>query len=162
MKLILLIVISSSLILGMEILKRKFSLSVALTRRAIHISTATVATIEPLFVTKQQLIFVCILFAGVLFAGRKHHLFSAIQSVERHTFGEIYLPLGVVVTALIFLPQNLEAFQFGIFVMAFSDALGGLIGEKFGKHSFIILGNKKTLEGSVVFFGCSLILTYLF
>ena len=162
MKLILLIVISSSLILGMEILKRKFSLSVVLTRRAIHISTATVAAIAPLFVTKQQLIFVCILFAGVLFAGRKHRLFSAIQSVERHTFGEIFLPLGVAVTAFFFLPDSILAFQFGILIMGVSDAIGGLVGERFGKHIFMILGNKKSLEGSLVFFGCSLILTYLF
>lgn len=162
MKLILLIVISSSLILGMEILKRKFSLSVALTRRVIHISTAVVAATAPLFVTKQQLIFVCILFAGVLFAGRKHRLFSAIQSVERHTFGEIFLPLGIVATAFFFLPRDMLAFQFGVFIMGISDAIGGLVGERFGKRIFMIFGNKKSLEGSLAFFGCSLILTYLF
>jgi len=162
MKLTLLILTSASFILGTEFLKRKFSLPSAFTRRAIHIGTAIVAGVAPIFVTKEEIFWVSIIFALVLFIGRIYNLFSAIHSVERHTFGEIYLPLGVAVTALFFLPQNVQAFQFGIFIMGISDAIGGLVGEKFGKHPLSIFGNKKTVEGSLAFFVVSLVLTAIF
>lgn len=162
MKLTLLILTSASFILGAEFLKRKFSLSSTFTRRAIHIGTAIVAGVAPIFVTKGEIFWVSIIFALVLFIGRTYHLFSAIHSVERCTFGEVYLPLGVAITALFFLPQNVQAFQFGIFIMGISDAIGGLVGEKFGKHPLSILGNKKTVEGSLAFFVVSLVLTAIF
>ena len=162
MKLTLLILTSASFILGAEFLKRRFSLPVTFTRRAIHIGTAVVAGIAPIFVTKGEIFWVSIIFAAVLFIGRIYHLFSAIHSVERRTFGEIYLPLGVALTALFFLPQNVQAFQFGVFIMGISDALGGLVGEKFGKHSLNIFGNKKTIEGSLAFFVISLVVTAIF
>jgi phytol kinase len=162
MKFTLLIIISSTVIFGIEFLKRRFRLSTNITRRSTHIGTATVAGLAPLFVTQNEIILACIIFAIVLFFGRRYNIFSAIHSVERKTFGEICLPLGVAVTALLFLPQNLHAFQFGVFVMAFSDALAGLLGEKFGKRNFIIFGNKKTLEGSLTFFVCTLLLTLIF
>lgn len=162
MKLTLLILTSASFILGAEFLKRKFSLPSAFTRRAIHIGTAIVAGVAPIFVTKGEIFWVSIIFALVLFIGRTYHLFSAIHSVERRTFGEVYLPLGVAITALFFLPQNVQAFQFGIFIMGISDAIGGLVGEKFGKHPLSIFGNKKTVEGSLAFFVVSLVLTAIF
>ena len=162
MKLALLILTSASFILGTEFLKRKFSLPSAFTRRAIHIGTAIVAGVAPIFVTREEIFWVSIIFALVLFIGRIYNLFSAIHSVERHTFGEIYLPLGVAVTALFFLPQNVQAFQFGIFIMGISDAIGGLVGEKFCKRVLNIFGNKKTMEGSLAFFVTSLVLTTIF
>jgi len=162
MKVALIILSSSVIIAGVEILKRKYSLPTFLTRRITHIGTAIVAGIAPLFVTRNELVIVCMIFAVVLLLGRRSGLFSAIHSVERHTFGEVYLPLGVAATALLFLPQNLLAFQFGIFIMGISDALAGLVGEVFGKHSVTIFGNRKTLEGSVAFFISSLLLTILF
>ncbi len=162
MKLGLLILVSSLFILGTELLKRKFSLPVAFTRRVIHVGTAIVAGVAPLFATREQIILVSIIFTIVLFFGRIYHLFLAIHSVERHTFGEIFLPLGVVVTAFFFLPHNILAFQFGIFVMGISDGFAGLIGEGFGKNYFKLLNSRKSVEGTCTFFATSLILTFLF
>lgn len=162
MKLILLILTSCALILGTEVMKRKFSIPTALTRRLIHLGTAIVAGISPLFVTQEEIIFVSIIFAAVLLVGRRYDIFSAIHSVERNTFGEVFLPLGVALSALLFLPHSMGAFQFGVFVMGISDALAGLAGEKFGRHHIKFLSNKKSFEGSLVFFLSSLILTFLF
>ena len=124
--------------------------------------TAIVAGVAPIFVTKEEIIFVSIVFVIVILLERPFRIFSAIHSVGRASFGEIYLPLGVIVTALMFLPHEMRAFQFGIFIMGISDALAGIAGEKFGKHYIQFWGNKKSLEGSSVFFVSSLILTFLF
>ncbi len=162
MEIALLIITSTIFIVGTEVLKRKFALPTAYTRRFIHIGTAAVAGFAPLFVTRDQLIIVCIFFIVLLLLGRSYTLFSAIHGVDRKSFGDIYLPLGVILSALIFLPQYIHIFQFGIFIMGISDAVAGFVGEKFDKHNIEVYGNKKSIEGSVAFFVCSLILTLVF
>jgi phytol kinase len=162
MILLLLITTSAVFIGAAEVLKRKFALPTAFTRRAAHIGTATVAGIAPLYVGKIEIIIVSLLFAVAFYIGRQYRVFSAVHSVERRTFGEIYLPLGVVTTAFLFLPQYVTAFQYGIFIMGVSDAVAGFVGEKFGKHHYFILKNKKSIEGSFAFLIASVGLTYVF
>ncbi len=162
MWLILLALTSAILIVGVETVKRRFSLPTALTRRVIHAGTSIVATIAPLFISREEIIVVSIVFAAALLAGHRSRFFSAIHAVTRSTFGEVYLPLGVAIAALIFLPDNRSAFQFGVLVMGIADPLAGLIGEQFGTRRNQLLNNSKSLEGSLAFFISSLILTLLF
>jgi len=162
MELALIILVSSALIAVAEVLKRKFSLPTMFTRRFAHVTTAIVACIAPFFITRTEIVVVSIMFAVVLQLGRRYNIFSAIHTVERRTYGDIFLPLGVAGAALLFLPDNVQAFQFGVLVMGISDAMAGLIGEKYGKHTIRFFGNVKSLEGSAVFFVCTLILVLLF
>jgi len=152
----------SVIIVGIELLKRRYSLPTSITRRATHIGTSMVVVVMPLFISANQIITIGLVFAVILFVGRRYDVFSAIHGVERRTYGEVYLPLGVAITAYYFLPDSLASFQFGVFIMGISDALGGLIGERFGKHNIKLFGNKKSLEGSVIFFVSSLVITILF
>lgn len=151
MELALIILASASLIAVAELLKRKLALSTAFTRKFAHVTTALVACVAPLFVTRVEIIIVSLIFAVALFCGRWSRLFSAIHSVDRKTFGDVFLPLGVAGAAFFFLPHDIHAFQFGILVMGVSDALAGFVGERFGKHSVEIFGNKKSMEGSAAF-----------
>ena len=67
-----------------------------------------------------------------------------------------------MVAAIFFLPENIIAFQFGIFVLGFSDALANILGDLLGRHRIKILGGYKSLEGSLVFFITTLILLMIF
>jgi phytol kinase len=98
----------------------------------------------------------------LLFFTRNKNTFSSIHSVERKTFGEIFLPMGVIICALIFLPDKAVQFQFGILIMGISDALASIVGGKYGKHGFKIFGHKKSLEGSGAFLISSLIIVFFF
>ena len=142
MQLIFLILTSCALIASVEVFKRRFSIPTFYTRRVIHMGTAVVAGIAPWFVTKDELVIVSIIFAVFLLAVHFSSLLSAIHDVERKTFGDVYLPLSVALSAQLFLPDHLTAFQFGIFVMGISDPLAGIIGERFGKHHFVFFNNK--------------------
>jgi len=82
--------------------------------------------------------------------------------VERKTFGEVFLPLGVILCATFFVPKNILAFQFGILIMGISDALASLFGERFGKHIIKVFGHKKSIEGSLAFFISSVIIVLFF
>lgn len=162
MNLLFFILISCGLIGVVEIAKRKFSLSTNVSRRVTHIGAALIATISPLFLNQPIIVIACLFFAGLVLVSRKTTLLSSIHDVERKSFGDVFLPLGEALSAIVFLPHNIAAFQFGVLVMGISDAFAGLGGEKFGKHKVHFLGNAKSLEGSAIFFICTLILALLF
>jgi phytol kinase len=128
----------------------------------VHLSAGAINIAAPLFVTAQAIIIVNLLFAGLLLLSKKTTYFSAIQSVKRQSHGDIYLPLGIALAAAILLPKNIAAFQFGVAIMGFSDALAGLVGEQYGKHPINILRTTKSLEGSATFFVSSLVITFFF
>ena len=162
MKIAIFIIISGLLLGLVEILKRKLSLSTSVTRRMSHIGATIIAAASPLFISKTIIVVACFSFAITVFFLRKTKLLSSIHDVERTSYGDVFLPIGEAITAMLFLPTNILAFQFGVLIMGISDALAGLIGEKFGKHHIQFLNNKKSLEGSLVFFVTSLILTFFF
>jgi len=160
--LILFIVLILFFIILIEIVSRKYSISSSVSRKLSHISGALAVSVMPIFLSRSEVIIVGMFFAMLLFSTRRTNIFSSIHSVQRRTFGEIFLPLGVVSCALLFLPENKMAFQFGILIMGISDALASLIGERFGKHIIRIFGQKKTIEGSVAFFISSIIIACFF
>lgn len=162
MGLIVLTLAASALIGSVEIAKRKFLLDTNITRRITHIGAALIAAASPYFVSRWTLIFVCLFFSVVMLLGRRSAWFSSIHNVDRRSFGDVYLPLGEAVAAFMFLPYDVGAFQFGVLVMGISDAAAGLIGERYGRHNIRFFGGTKSIEGSLAFFICTLILAVLF
>lgn len=162
MNLIIFLFISTTFLLTVEITKRKLLLSSSITRRVGHIGAALIATVSPLFISKNLIIIACLGFAVVMLISRKFSIFTSIHRIRRNTFGEVFLPLGEAFSAAIFLPHAVLAFQYGVLVMGLSDAFAGIVGEKYGKHKINIFGNRKSLEGSIVFFLTTILLTFIF
>ena len=162
MNLIFFLLISCALIGGVEVTKRTFSLSSNITRRITHIGAALIAAAAPLFLSKIFIVTACLLFAVVMFFARRMPFLSSIHSIERRSLGDVFLPLGEAISALIFLPHSVTAFQYGVLVMGISDALAGLIGERYGKHTVRLFGNRRSLEGSATFLISTLIITAFF
>ncbi len=158
----LFLLVSVAFIASVELVKRRAQISSDFTRRVTHIGAAFIAAAAPLFINQQAIIIACLFFAGTLLLARRSDMFSSIHDVKRTTFGDVYLPLGEAISAAIFLPHAVLAFQFGVLVMGISDALAGLVGEKFGRHKVTFFDNTKSLEGATVFFVSTLILALLF
>lgn len=161
MNLIIFLSASTVFLLGVELTKRKLSLSPNYTRRVSHTGAALIAAVSPYFIDKKIIVFACLGFALVMFLSRKASFFSSIHAVKRNTFGEVFLPLGEAFSAAIFLPQAIIAFQYGILVTGLSDAFAGFVGEKYGRHEINIFNNKKSLEGSLAFFLTTIFITFL-
>ena len=162
LNLIIFILASSFLIVGNEFIKRRFSLPVYITRKMAHFGGAFIAFLSPLFLSQKEVILISIIFGVVLFLTRRTKLFSSIHAVNRDTLGEVFLPIGVLLCALFFLPQDIKSFQFGILIMGLSDGLAGLIGEGFGKRYVKLFNSRKSVEGAAVFLLSSLLLTFIF
>ena len=76
-------------------------------------------------------------------------LIKSIENVDRKSFGTI--AYGISITSLIFLfwSNNPSAATAGALVMAFGDGLAGLIGRNIDSSQWIILGQRKSLIGTL-------------
>ena len=156
------LVIATLFLVTVEICKRKLNLSSSITRRISHIGASLIACFSPFFLNSHLIVIICLAFAVFMFISRRISLFTSIHKVERKTLGEVFLPLGEAFAAVIFLPQMLHSFIYGILVMGLSDAMAGFIGEKFGKHKIPFLAVNKTVEGAITFFMITVLITYFF
>jgi len=156
------IIASFALLSIVEVFKRKSKISNDLARRLAHIGAGLINIAAPFFVSHLAIIVVNVAFAGLLLASRNTDYFSSIQTTKRRTYGDVYFPLGIIAAAVILLPENVAAFQYGVAIMGVSDALAGLVGERWGKKTVSILGTPKTLAGALVFYVSSLVITLLF
>jgi len=143
-----------------EVCIKWLQLNSDLTRKIAHIISGIITFFTPFYLTKWEIFSIGIIFSLLLILTKRFKLIPSIHSVQRKTLGEIYFPLSIAISALLFLPSDVIAFQFGILILGISDAVAALVGVPFGKHSYKILGNKKSLEGSLVFFitACLIIL----
>jgi phytol kinase len=85
----------------------------------------------------------------IFVVGRRFRSLAPLYRVSRVSTGEIYFAVGVVVTALLFLPSHAVSFVVGMLVLAIADPLAALIGTKYGSHMYRAWGDKKTVEGSM-------------
>ena len=147
---------------SLEVLKRKKILSSDMTRRIIHIGAAIIAYTFPLYLNLSQVLIMCFIILAMMVFSKHTSLLSHIHKVSRRTWGEIFYPLGMMVAAISFLPNNIDYFRIVILVLGISDLCANIIGTYWGSRSFDIFKCKKTIEGATAFFVSSLIILLIF
>ena len=92
----------------------------------------------------------------------KFPLLPGINSVGRKSLGTFFyaISIGVLVACFWYLKQPYYA-ALGILIMAWGDGLAALIGRRFGKHKYNVLGGQKSLEGSLTMTVVSFIISIL-
>ncbi len=162
MNVALFILLPTVLLVCVELLKRVYGISSDVLRKVAHVGAGAINIAAPLYISVDTLILLNILFLTLLLLGRNIGYCTAIQSVKRPTFGDVYFPLGIITAAIVLLPEQQTAFQYGVAIMGFSDAFAGLVGERWGRRPITILRNQKTLIGAAAFFVTSVGITLAF
>jgi dolichol kinase len=162
MKLIIVISIFFILFGVVEILQRWTKTKHELTRKIAHIFSGIIIFFLPNFLTAYEIVSLAIVFSILLGISKYFGLLSSIHKVDRKTLGEVYFPLGIGISAFLFLPSHVLAFQFGVLILTFADSFAGIIGESFGKHKIAFLTNKKSLEGTFAFFITTFLIIFFF
>jgi len=90
--------------------------------------------------------FLFIFFASIRIAG----IHTQLHTISQVSYGELFFPLGI--GSALFFAEQVEVFQTAMYVLAFSDSVAALIGKRYGKHFFTILGEKRSFEGSMACF----------
>jgi len=132
-------------------------------RKLVHKFVGVLFALAPFFISPREVVLAAVIFSVfailMYWVPKVAHL---AQMSDRHTFGAVWHTLGIALTAYVFLPEEVMAYVFGIMVLTFSDSAAALIGKRFGRAQFRVLGYVKSIEGSLAFFVVTAFLFYVF
>lgn len=140
-----------------EILQHRYDYHPEITRKFIHISVATFAVFWPLFMTWGGIMLMSVLlFCGVL-VSKRISFFHSIHDVHRLTWGEIFFPVSIGLSALLSSGANSTwIFAAAMLHLGLADGLAAVAGTLFGRHHrYKVFGHTKSRVGTITFWFCS-------
>ncbi len=88
-------------------------------------------------------------------------ILPSINSVGRRSFGTFFYAISIGVLIAWFWPQHLPQYTaIGILIMAWGDGMAAIMGQRFGQHTYQVLGITKSWEGSLAMAGASFLVTW--
>lgn len=140
-----------------EILWRLKILESEHSRKLVHILVGTFAATWAFYLDISQILLLSAAMFLVVLVSRLLGIFSAIHSVKRKTWGELFFPLGIALCAL--LADSPWVFMAAILHVSIADGLAAIIGRRYIRsHGYKVLGQQKTWVGSLAFFNTSLLI----
>lgn len=130
-----------------EVWKRRVDVRPELPRKLVHTGSGLLAAALPYFLSYREIIGLTAGFVLVMAVSRGAHVFTAVHSAERDSYGELFFPLGVGVLATMH-PQH-WVFAYAVLVLALADTAAAAVGMRFpfGRYPF----GGKSLTGTLAF-----------
>lgn len=137
-----------------EILYHKMKVKVEYTRKFVHLFTGIIALLFPLYIKQPlDLILLCTVFAVLLVLAIKVNILQSVNAIERKSRGSVLYPIIVIICYLFqYYRDTYMYFFIPVLVLAISDPLAAIIGKKRPWKPYNILGDTKTMAGSLSFF----------
>ena len=124
-------------------------------RKFLHIMTGNIAFLLPVFVTKEVMAFLAagpfILFTFLMSPYTPIKKIRGKTSAAGHGMGLVYYSITWTILAYLFF-DNMVVIAIGILSMSYGDGLASVIGIKFGKKKYKVLGDEKSYAGSFAMF----------
>ena len=124
-------------------------------RKFLHIMTGNIAFLLPVFVTKEVMAFLAagpfILFTFLMSPYTPIKKIRGKTSAAGHGMGLVYYSITWTILAYLFF-DNMVVIAIGILSMSYGDGLASVIGIKFGKKKYKVLGDEKSYVGSFAMF----------
>jgi len=122
-------------------------------RKFVHITVGSFVAFWPFFLTWNQIRLLSLGFLVVVIVSKYLHLFRAIHSVQRPTYGEVFFAL--VVGLLTFVTHSKAIYAASLLQMSVADGMAAVVGVEYGfkRHSgrYKIFGHNKTIIGTLTF-----------
>jgi phytol kinase len=126
-------------------------------RKFLHITAGSFIAFWPWLISWDAIKFIGLMMLAVTLANRYIGLFNYRGRVGRASEGDIFLALSIFL--LPFTTDIKVFFAVAILEVALADGLAAVGGIKYGKNwTYKILGHKKTIIGSMVFWIASLVI----
>lgn len=148
------------IILGSEFWWRKNQAHGEFSRKFIHITVGSFVAFWPFYLDWNQIQFLSVAFLIVVGFSKYLNVFQAIHSVQRPTLGELYFALAVGIVP--FITHDKWIFMAAILQMGLADGMAAVIGERWGKQSYLVFGSRKSLAGSLTFYIFSLAILVMY
>jgi dolichol kinase len=124
-------------------------------RKVLHIMVGNIAFLLPVFATKEIMAFVAagpfILFTFLMSPYTPLKSIKGRTSSAGHSMGLVYYAITWTVLAYLFF-DNMVVIAIGILAMSYGDGFASLVGMKYGKHIYNIVGDKKSFIGTFAMF----------
>lgn len=144
-----------------EGLRRWRGYSSQFTRKVIHIGVGMLSWVVPfLFDSPWLFVAACGGFMVLNFLDWRYGFFKAMMSGDASNLGTVYFPLAAAVVTILFW-NNPPLLVGALMPLTWGDGMAPVIGGWVGRHSYTVLGHRRTLEGSTGFFLFCLLFTWL-
>ena len=135
-----------------------------ISRKFLHIMVGNVAFLLPIFVTREIMAFVAAApFILLTFLMSPHTPIKSLRgktSAAGHGMGLVYYSITWTILAYLFF-DNMVVIAIGILAMSYGDGFASIIGMKYGKKKYTILGDQKSYLGSFAMFIFTFITTVI-
>lgn len=133
-----------------------------ISRKILHIMVGNIAFLLPVFVTREVMAFIAAApFILLTFLMSPYTPIKSIRgrtSAAGHSMGLVYYSITWTILAYLFF-DNMVIIAIGIFSMSYGDGFASLIGVKYGKHRYNIVGDEKSFVGTFSMFLFTFIMT---
>lgn len=144
-----------------ELWRRRFQPPVEWTRKAVHFACGLVALGFPLlFGSPWTVLALGALSALMMLATRRAGLMGSVHGVERSSRGDVYYPLAIVLLFLLARDRPV-LYAVSLLTLVVGDALAAVLGQRYGRATYLVEGGRRSWEGSAVFFLASFLLVHL-
>jgi len=126
-------------------------------RKFVHILTGTFIAFWPLIMPLWTIQIISLAMVVVVMASKYLQIFKSIHQVKRPTYGEILFPLGICLSAT--LARSEVIYTAAVLHLSLADGFAALIGVRYKRFRYEIMGLTKTLVGTAVFYVISLLIT---
>jgi phytol kinase len=136
--------------LGAEVLRRS-GVGAEIVRKFVHIGTGHVILLAWALQIPLNLCLLASAAASLLtLISYRFPILESINGIGRKSLGTFYYAVSIGIVTALFWPSAQYHFgALGILVMAYGDGLAALVGQRYGKRAYSVLGMSKTVEGSL-------------
>ena len=132
-----------------------------LSRKFIHITVGSFVAFWPFFLSWGEIQFLSAAFFVVVSLSKYLHIFRAIHSVQRPTWGELFFAVAVGGVTLV--THNKYIYMTALLQMSLADGLAAVVGVRYGLgHAYKVFRHTKTFIGSLTFFVVALLLLVIY
>ena len=151
-----------------EVLRRSLHLSQGFTRKFIHIAVGMISVPTVLwFGNLWWAIVPPLAFVVINYLDYRFGVIQAMMSSNRSNLGTVYFPLSFAAIMVLFWGNpsapatNPRLIVAALMPMTWGDALAAIAGNRFGKHRYTLLGQTRSLEGSITMLFVSALATWI-
>ncbi len=140
----------SSILLAAIICRRYFPEQKEISRKIVHIGTGPVIPLAWTLKVPSSLAISCAAIITIaLFLNHRLKLISAIEEVNRESYGTVAYAFSITFLLIFLWPDNASSVCAGVLAMSFGDGFAGLIGRQLNTPSWTIFDQKKSIGGTL-------------
>ncbi len=142
-----------------EWISARLQVGTEVTRRTVHIIVGLLILLcRFIFEAPLWPLVTGVLFMGINLVTLRMEKFKSMHATERISYGTVYFPLAFVILVALFWERSPLALEMGILVLALADPLAAWAGRRWGRRSFALWQDPKTLAGTAAMWAGSFLL----